>query len=84
MKERFYTGSSNGYWKQCKYCGAFCQLRIDGKDTGREMSHHGDCAVLAYESLSNIAHDLVDWYVAHSNNEPGMLEQIRRMEVAIR
>lgn len=50
-KIRFYTTDSNNYWKQCKYCGAFCQLVIDGKPTNRTMNHHGDCAVLAYENL---------------------------------
>lgn len=50
-KIRFYTTDSNNYWKQCKYCGAFCQMVIDNKPTNRIMNHHGDCAVLAYEIL---------------------------------
>lgn len=50
-KIRFYTTDSNNYWKQCKYCGAFCQLVIDNKPTGRSTVHYGDCAVFAYEQL---------------------------------
>ncbi len=53
-KIRFYTTDSNNYWKQCKYCGAFCQLVIDGKPTNRTMNHYGDCAVFAYENLLSL------------------------------
>lgn len=51
MKLRFYTTDSNLNWKQCKYCGAFCQLVVDKKPTNNTIIHHGDCAVAELENL---------------------------------
>lgn len=80
---RFYTTDSNGYWKQCKYCGAFCQLIIDGVATNRSMVHHGDCAVLAFEDLVTKVNDLLP-LIEISNHEPAILEEIARINTAIR
>lgn len=54
MRLRFYTTDSSCYWKQCKYCGAFCQLVIDGKPTGRSIVHRGDCAVQELENVMRL------------------------------
>lgn len=46
-----YYGDSDGFWKQCKYCSAYVQLKIKGKDLDATIKHTDLCPVGALENV---------------------------------
>ncbi len=48
---RFYGHDTKGHWRQCRYCMAYWQVKVDGVETGYIVQHVEPCPVGELERL---------------------------------